>query len=96
MLAKAAAQESIQRNFQGMTTGGGLDLVGVGVSSISHFLEIGFAQNVKDVEAYQECADQPQWPAARGKWLTTDQSRPEQPMLGEKRAKLAVTENGCE
>lgn len=72
MLAEAAAQESIQRNFQGMTTGGGLDLVGVGVSSISHLLEIGFAQNVKDVEAYQECADKPRWPAARGKWLTTD------------------------
>ncbi len=72
MLTEASESGTLQRNFQGMTTGGGLDLVGVGVSSISHFLEVGFAQNVKDVEAYQECAAENRWPTVRGKRLTED------------------------
>ncbi len=72
MLAEASTEGTLQRNFQGMTTGAGLDLLGVGVSSISHFLEVGFAQNIKDVEAYQDRASQGSWPTVRGKWLTTD------------------------
>ena len=72
MLAEASESGTLQRNFQGMTTGGGLDLVGVGVSSISHFLEVGFAQNVKDVEEYQRYASENRWPTVRGKRLTDD------------------------
>ena len=72
MLAEASQSGTLQRNFQGMTTGGGLDLVGIGVSSISHFLEVGFAQNVKDVEEYQRYASENRWPTVRGKRLTDD------------------------
>ena len=72
MLAQASKSGTLQRNFQGMTTGGGLDLVGVGVSSISHFLEVGFAQNTKDVETYEKTIGENQRPAVRGKWLTDD------------------------
>jgi len=72
MLAEASGSGTLQRNFQGMTTGGGLDLVGIGVSSISHFLEVGFAQNVKDVDEYRSCASENRWPTVRGKRLTDD------------------------
>jgi oxygen-independent coproporphyrinogen-3 oxidase len=44
---------TIQRNFQGMTTHGGLDLIGLGVSSISHLLEIGFWQKEKEIDEYE-------------------------------------------
>ncbi len=72
MLAQASKSGTLQRNFQGMTTGGGLDLVGVGVSSISHFLEVGFAQNTKDVETYEKVIGENRRPVVRGKWLTDD------------------------
>jgi len=72
MLAQASESGTLQRNFQGMTTGGGLDLIGIGASSISHFLEVGFVQNTKDVEAYQKCAAANKWSVVRGKRLTND------------------------
>lgn len=45
-LAAARRQGSLQRNFQGMTTGKNLDLLGLGPSAITQ-LEDAFAQNVK-------------------------------------------------
>lgn len=45
-LASARRQGSLQRNFQGMTTGKNLDLLGLGPSAITQ-LEDAFAQNVK-------------------------------------------------
>jgi len=51
-LAAARNDETLQRNFQGMTTGGGLDLYGVGASAISHLLGVAFLQNVKETESY--------------------------------------------
>src|SRR5262249_52575602 len=45
-LARARQSGSLQRNFQGMTTGKRLDLVGLGPSAISH-LEDAFAQSHK-------------------------------------------------
>jgi len=72
LLAQAGEQGSLQRNFQGMTTGGGLDLIGVGASSISHFLESGFTQNEKDVDQYQDFARKSEWSVQRGKWFSRD------------------------
>jgi len=46
-LAQAARQGTLQRNFQGMTTGKSLDLIGLGPSAISG-LDDAFAQNHKD------------------------------------------------
>ena len=42
----------LQRNFQGYTTHGGLDLIGVGVSSISQIGRL-ISQNHKDIANYQ-------------------------------------------
>jgi oxygen-independent coproporphyrinogen III oxidase len=48
-LAQAAKKGSLQRNFQGMTTAKGLDLIGVGPSAIS-MLDQAYAQNQKTTE----------------------------------------------
>jgi oxygen-independent coproporphyrinogen-3 oxidase len=45
-LAEARRAGTLQRNFQGMTTGAGLDLIGLGPSAISQ-LDDAFAQNAK-------------------------------------------------
>ncbi len=51
-LAQACKEGSMQRNFQGMTTGKNLDLVGLGPSAISQ-LDTAFAQNQKDTADWQ-------------------------------------------
>jgi len=71
-LSVARRTRKIQRNFQGMTTGGGLDLLGVGVSSISHLIGIGFLQNEKDFDQYLAHAEQTDPPTIRGKQFTRD------------------------
>lgn len=45
-LAQACREQTMQRNFQGMTTGKELDLIGIGPSAISQ-LQGAFAQNYK-------------------------------------------------
>jgi oxygen-independent coproporphyrinogen-3 oxidase len=52
MLARAVEDGTIQRNFQGMTTGGGLDLLAAGASSISQWHRVGFLQNMREPDAY--------------------------------------------
>ena len=71
-LCTARDDGSLQRNFQGMTTGAGLDLLGVGASSISHVLGVGFVQNIKDHNRYVACVAGGGTPAKRGKRLTPD------------------------
>ena len=44
-LSKALQEKSVRRNFQGMSTDRGLDIIGLGPSSISQF-EDGYIQNV--------------------------------------------------
>ncbi len=65
-LAAALRDGSLQRNFQGMTTGGGLDLLGAGVSSISHYRDVGFLQNVKEIDRYVSCIQNNETPVERG------------------------------
>jgi len=72
LLTHALGQGTVQRNFQGMTTGGDLRLFGVGVSSISHLTEVGFMQNVKDIEQYMTLVESGTTPVERGKWFSTD------------------------
>jgi oxygen-independent coproporphyrinogen-3 oxidase len=72
MLARAAQDGTLQRNFQGMTTGAGLDLVGVGASSISHLLQIGFLQNARDPNGYVQAMLEHGTALARGKDFTAD------------------------
>jgi oxygen-independent coproporphyrinogen-3 oxidase len=49
-----------------MTTHGGLDLIGLGVSSISHLIGVGFWQSEKEVPGYQEVVDAGRLPRTRG------------------------------
>ncbi len=72
LLAKALREGTIQRNFQGMTTGGGLDLVGLGASSISQLLGLGFLQNAHAIKEYVSRIIQGKLPTVRGKRLTRD------------------------
>jgi len=71
-LARSIADKTVQRNFQGMTTGGDLSLFGVGCSSISQVREIGFLQNDKNVDGYVATLESGRSPIDRGKWFTRD------------------------
>ncbi len=72
MLGQAVEDGTIQRNFQGMTTGGGLDLIGAGASSISHLSGLGFLQNRREVEDYIGCIQRGETAVHRGKRFTAD------------------------
>lgn len=72
MLSEALRDGTLQRNFQGMTTGGGLDLIAVGSSSISHLSGIGYLQNRHDVDAYLAVMEEGGEPIHRGKRFTED------------------------
>ena len=71
-LAMAWRAGTLQRNFQGMTTGGGLDLIGLGASSISHLAEIGYLQNVHTLQDYTARISDGESPIFRGKRFTPD------------------------
>ena len=71
-LSEALRDGTLQRNFQGMTTGGGLDLIAVGASSISHLDGIGYLQNRHDVEEYMVTIEEDREPVHRGKRFTKD------------------------
>jgi oxygen-independent coproporphyrinogen-3 oxidase len=51
-LARARAERTLWRNFQGYTTKAGTDLIGMGMSAISN-LNSGFFQNEKELAAYE-------------------------------------------
>ncbi|HVP11101.1 MAG TPA: oxygen-independent coproporphyrinogen III oxidase [Phycisphaerae bacterium] len=71
-LAVALREGTLQRNFQGMTTGGGLDLIGAGPSAIGQLTEIGFLQNRRDVNDYIDIVQRGESPVYRGKRFTHD------------------------
>ncbi|MFO6423387.1 oxygen-independent coproporphyrinogen III oxidase [Motilimonas sp. KMU-193] len=56
-LARAQAQGILHRNFQGYTTQGDTDLLGLGVSSISQIGDC-YSQNQKDLKAYYQQVEQ--------------------------------------
>jgi len=51
-LVLAQKEGSLQRNFQGYSTRGGVEICGFGISSISQGAH-GYRQNVKDIESYR-------------------------------------------
>jgi oxygen-independent coproporphyrinogen-3 oxidase len=71
-LAAALKEGTLQRTFQGMTTGGGLDLLGVGASSISHLGGVGFLQNTRDPDDYVRSIEGGECVARKGKRLSFD------------------------
>ncbi|HOP22623.1 MAG TPA: oxygen-independent coproporphyrinogen III oxidase [Gammaproteobacteria bacterium] len=70
-LAIAQQNGSLQRNFQGYTTHAELDLVALGVSSISS-VNHSFSQNVKSLEQYYAILDNDKLPVYRGYLLNDD------------------------
>ena len=52
-LFKAIEKGELHRNFQGYTTKGGADLVGVGLTSIGEGAADYYAQNFKDMHEYE-------------------------------------------
>lgn len=69
-LAKSARDGTLRRNFQGMTTGKPLDVIGLGPSAISQ-TDDAFAQNVKESGAWGEALGR-DLATVRGKDLSPD------------------------
>lgn len=70
-LAHAYANGTLQRNFMGYTTHGDCDLLGLGVSAISHIGD-SFSQNARDLLTWETAVDQGRLPVWRGRHLDQD------------------------
>ena len=70
-LFKAIEKGELHRNFQGYTTKGGADLIGIGVTSIGDGVDY-YAQNHKDLRLYEEALDRGELPAFKGYKLSED------------------------
>ena len=70
-LAIARAQGGLHRNFMGYTTHGDCDLVGLGVSAISHVGDT-FSQNPRDLPSWEIAIDGGKLPTWRGLRLDAD------------------------
>lgn len=70
-LSIAQKEGSLHRNFQGYTTKGGCDLLGLGVSSISN-IGNSFSQNIKELQAYYKAIDTRKNAQVKGVSLSTD------------------------
>ncbi|WP_345975007.1 oxygen-independent coproporphyrinogen III oxidase [Sulfurimonas sp. HSL3-7] len=70
-LFKAIEKGELHRNFQGYTTKGGADLIGVGLTSIGEGVDY-YAQNFKEMKAYEAAIDADRLPFERGVVLNED------------------------
>ncbi len=70
-LFKAIEKGELHRNFQGYTTKGGADLIGIGVTSIGNGVDY-YAQNYKDLKLYEEALDNNKLPIFKGYKLSKD------------------------
>jgi oxygen-independent coproporphyrinogen-3 oxidase len=70
-LFKAIEKGELHRNFQGYTTKGGADLIGVGLTSIGEGVDY-YAQNFKDMPSYETAIDAGKLPFERGVALSED------------------------
>ncbi|TWX51038.1 oxygen-independent coproporphyrinogen III oxidase [Colwellia hornerae] len=70
-LSIAQKEGSLHRNFQGYTTKGGCDLLGLGVSSISN-IGTAFSQNIKELQDYYKAIDTRKNAQVKGVSLSTD------------------------
>ena len=70
-LFKAIEKGELHRNFQGYTTKGGADLIGVGLTSIGEGSDY-YAQNFKDMKEYEAAIDAGKLPFERGVTLNED------------------------
>jgi oxygen-independent coproporphyrinogen-3 oxidase len=70
-LAQAQERGGLHRNFMGYTTHADSDLIGLGVSAISH-IGTSFSQNPRDLPAWQTALDEGRLPVFRGMFLSED------------------------
>jgi oxygen-independent coproporphyrinogen-3 oxidase len=70
-LFKAIDKGELHRNFQGYTTKGGADLIGIGLTSIGEGADY-YAQNFKEMDAYEAAIDEGKLPYERGVALNED------------------------
>jgi len=70
-LFKAIEKGELHRNFQGYTTKGGADLIGIGVTSIGNGVDY-YAQNYKDLKQYEAAIDNDELPVFKGYRLSED------------------------
>ncbi|WP_069637654.1 oxygen-independent coproporphyrinogen III oxidase [Campylobacter pinnipediorum] len=70
-LFKALKNGSLHRNFQGYTTKGGSDLIGIGVTSISE-CKRHYSQNHKDLDLYEQAIDNDRLPYSKGIYLSDE------------------------
>jgi oxygen-independent coproporphyrinogen III oxidase len=67
----AIEKGELHRNFQGYTTKGGTDLVGIGLTSIGEGVA-HYVQNVKEMSEYERLLDEGKLPVHRGLELSKD------------------------
>lgn len=70
-LVLAQEHGGLHRNFQGYTTHGHCDLIGLGISAISSIGNL-YCQNVKTLDEYVDAIDNDRYPTERGLLLTED------------------------
>ncbi|MCV3377661.1 oxygen-independent coproporphyrinogen III oxidase [Campylobacter sp. IFREMER_LSEM_CL2194] len=70
-LFKALENDSLHRNFQGYTTKGGTDLIGIGLTSIGEGKR-HYMQNFKDMSSYEKAIDEGRLPCEKGIMLDGD------------------------
>jgi oxygen-independent coproporphyrinogen-3 oxidase len=70
-LFKAIKKGELHRNFQGYTTKGGADLIGVGLTSIGEGID-SYNQNFKDMKEYEAAIESGKLPFERGVVLSED------------------------
>jgi oxygen-independent coproporphyrinogen III oxidase len=70
-LAQAQELGTLQRNFMGYTTHADCDLIGFGMSAISHIGD-SFSQNARDLPGWERAIDAGQLPVWRGRHLDGD------------------------
>lgn len=70
-LSRALDHGTLQRNFMGYTTHAATDLIGVGVSAISHVADT-YSQNPRDLKSYEDAIDHSRLPIWRGMDLNFD------------------------
>ncbi|ABK81937.1 oxygen-independent coproporphyrinogen III oxidase [Campylobacter fetus] len=70
-LFKALENGSLHRNFQGYTTKGGADLIGIGLTSIGEGDDY-YAQNYKDMVSYEKAIDDNKLPNSKGVLLNNE------------------------
>jgi len=70
-LFQAIEKGELHRNFQGYTTKGGADLIGIGVTSIGNGIDY-YVQNFKDLKSYEAAIDSGHLPVFKGYSLNDD------------------------